>query len=98
MGSCSSKTHLPFPLPLHGHAAPCLTQIYLARGRLLGGSSGTNATLYHRGTSVDYDSWGLEGWTSKDVLDWFVKAECYGDGEWLGRRARPRWVEGGSGD
>ncbi|GLC45037.1 hypothetical protein PLESTB_001461800 [Pleodorina starrii] len=55
-------------------------EIYLARGRLLGGSSGTNATLYHRGTPADYDSWGLEGWTSKDVLDWFVKAECYGDG------------------
>ncbi|GIL70388.1 hypothetical protein Vretimale_3577 [Volvox reticuliferus] len=55
-------------------------EIYLARGRLLGGSSGTNATLYHRGTPADYDSWGLEGWTSKDVLDWFIKAECYADG------------------
>ncbi len=72
--------------------SPCLTfcrhdllrcpspQIYLARGRLLGGSSGTNATLYHRGTPADYDAWGLEGWASKDVLDWFVKAENYVDG------------------
>lgn len=55
-------------------------EIYLARGRLLGGSSGTNATLYHRGTPADYDAWGLEGWASKDVLDWFVKAENYVDG------------------
>lgn len=62
--------------------ACCLVgpQIYLARGRLLGGSSGTNATLYHRGTPADYDAWGLEGWASKDVLDWFVKAENYVDG------------------
>lgn len=58
------------------------TQIYLARGRMLGGSSGSNATLYHRGSAADYDAWGLEGWSSKDVLDWFVKAECYADGAW----------------
>ncbi|PNW75136.1 hypothetical protein CHLRE_12g514200v5 [Chlamydomonas reinhardtii] len=55
-------------------------EIYLARGRMLGGSSGSNATLYHRGSAADYDAWGLEGWSSKDVLDWFVKAECYADG------------------
>ncbi|PNH05787.1 Choline dehydrogenase [Tetrabaena socialis] len=56
-------------------------EVYLARGRMLGGSSGSNATLYHRGTPADYDSWGIEGWAAKDVLDWFVRSECYGDGE-----------------
>ena len=47
----------------------------MARGKLLGGSSSTNATLYHRGTPADYDAWGVPGWTSKDVLTWFTKCE-----------------------
>lgn len=50
-------------------------QIYLARGKLLGGSSATNATLYHRGTAADYDAWGVPGWTSQDALRWFIQAE-----------------------
>ncbi|PSC67760.1 glucose-methanol-choline oxidoreductase [Micractinium conductrix] len=50
-------------------------QIYMARGRLLGGSSATNATLYHRGAAADYDAWGVPGWGAADVLPWFVKAE-----------------------
>ena len=55
-------------------------QIYLARGKLLGGSSSTNATLYHRGTAADYDAWGLPGWGSKEALDWFIRAEDNGRG------------------
>lgn len=54
-------------------------QIYMARGRLLGGSSSTNATLYHRGAAADYDSWGIDGWRSEDVLRWFVQAETNAD-------------------
>lgn len=50
-------------------------EIYLARGRLLGGSSSTNATLYHRGAAADYDGWGVPGWRSEDVLPWFRAAE-----------------------
>lgn len=50
-----------------------------ARGRLLGGSSATNATLYHRGAAGDYDAWGVEGWSSEDVLSWFVQAETNAD-------------------
>ena len=50
-------------------------QIYVARGKLLGGSSSTNATLYHRGTAEDYDSWGVPGWGSKDALEWFLACE-----------------------
>lgn len=50
-------------------------QVYLARGKVVGGSSSTNATLYHRGTPQDYDSWGVPGWGSKDVLTWFTKCE-----------------------
>jgi hypothetical protein len=50
-------------------------EVYLARGRLLGGSTSTNATLYHRGTASDYDSWGVPGWASQDVLEYFKRAE-----------------------
>ncbi len=53
-------------------------QVYLARGKTLGGSSATNATLYLRGTAQDYDAWGLDGWRGDDVLDWFKSAESNG--------------------
>lgn len=57
-----------------------LSQVYLARGKTLGGSSATNATLYLRGSPADYDSWGLEGWGSSDVLPWFVNGETNSKG------------------
>jgi hypothetical protein len=60
---------------------------YLARGKLLGGSSSTNATLCHRGTAEDYNSWGLPGWTADDVLPWFVSLEdnpAFGDSKYHG--------------
>jgi fatty acid photodecarboxylase len=50
-------------------------RVYMARGRLLGGSSATNATLYHRGAAGDYDGWGVDGWGSADVAPWFVASE-----------------------
>jgi choline dehydrogenase-like flavoprotein len=53
--------------------------IYLPRGAVLGGSSSTNATLYMRGAAADYDKWGIPGWSSKEVLDWFKKAEGNAD-------------------
>lgn len=56
-------------------------EVYLARGKLLGGSSATNATLYMRGTAADYDGWGLDGWRAADVLPWFVAAESNSRGE-----------------
>ena len=54
-------------------------QIYLPRGRLLGGSSSTNATLYHRGAAADYDAWGIPGWGSKEALEWFKSCESNRD-------------------
>lgn len=54
-------------------------QIYLPRGKVLGGSSSTNATLYMRGAAADYDSWGIPGWSSQDVLSWFRMAETNAD-------------------
>lgn len=56
---------------------------YIARGKLLGGSSATNATLYHRGAKQDYAAWGVEGWGPDDVLPWFVGCEDNPDcGAW----------------
>jgi len=55
-------------------------EVYVARGKALGGSSCTNATLYHRGSAADYDSWGLEGWKSDELVKWFVQAENFEDG------------------
>ncbi len=54
-------------------------QIYLPRGKVLGGSSSTNATLYMRGSAGDYDSWGIPGWTSEEALRWFKMAETNAD-------------------
>jgi choline dehydrogenase-like flavoprotein len=64
-------------------------EVYLARGRTLGGSSATNATLYLRGSAADYDGWGLDGWRSGDVLPWFVAAEnnaAFAEGPYHGKR------------
>ncbi|SCB58606.1 choline dehydrogenase [Rhizobium aethiopicum] len=49
-----------------------------ARGRVLGGSSSINGMNWVRGSPWDYDSWaamGLEGWSYKDVLPYFRRAE-----------------------
>ena len=49
--------------------------IHLARGRALGGSSATNALLYHRGTAEDFDSWACDGWGSAEMLRAFKRVE-----------------------
>ncbi len=53
----------------------CVWLCVQARGRLLGGSSSTNATLYLRGAKEDYDAWGVDGWRGDDVLPWFTAVE-----------------------
>lgn len=53
-------------------------KIYHPRGKVLGGSSSTNAMAYIRGQREDYDSWasnGCEGWSYNDVLPYFKKSE-----------------------
>ena len=53
-------------------------QIACPRGRLLGGCTSVNGTIYIRGNRRDYDDWatrGNEGWRFADVLPWFVKHE-----------------------
>ncbi|HEX5851923.1 MAG TPA: GMC family oxidoreductase N-terminal domain-containing protein, partial [Solirubrobacteraceae bacterium] len=53
-------------------------ELYMPRGKALGGSSSMNAMLYVRGRPLDYDGWeaqGAPGWGYADVLAYFVKAE-----------------------
>lgn len=53
-------------------------QIACPRGRLLGGCTSINGTVYMRGNRRDYDDWaarGNEGWRYTDVLPWFMKHE-----------------------
>ncbi len=49
---------------------------YWPRGKVLGGSSAINATIWIRGSKRDFDSWG-EGWTWEDVLPEFRALESY---------------------
>jgi choline dehydrogenase len=52
--------------------------IYYPRGKVLGGSSSVNAMIYIRGHVSDYDEWaalGNQGWSFKEVLPYFKKAE-----------------------
>jgi choline dehydrogenase len=51
----------------------------LPRGRVLGGSSSTNAMLWYRGAPADYDAWadaGAPGWAYADLLPYFRRSEA----------------------
>lgn len=45
------------------------------RGRVLGGSSSINGTMYTRGSAGDFDRWQLPGWAWSDVLPIFKEME-----------------------
>jgi len=52
--------------------------IYLCRGKTLGGSSCVNVMLYHRGDEADYRAWeaaGAEGWGPDAVLPYFKSSQ-----------------------
>jgi choline dehydrogenase-like flavoprotein len=53
------------------------------RGRVIGGSSSTNAMAYVRGHRDDYDRWaraGLAGWSYESVLPYFKRQENWAGG------------------
>ena len=57
--------------------------IECARGKIVGGSSSTNAMAYCRGHPRDYDRWassGLPGWSYADVLPYFRRQESWAGG------------------
>lgn len=67
-------------------------RVECARGKVIGGSSSTNAMAYVRGNRGDYDRWaanGLADWSYEKVLPYFRKQES-----WEGGASRYR---GGSG-
>lgn len=52
--------------------------LYVPRGKGIGGSSSMNAMLYVRGCAADYDGWaaeGCEGWSWEEVLPYFKRSE-----------------------
>jgi choline dehydrogenase len=53
----------------------CDRRVPLPRGKVLGGSSSTNAMIYVRGNALDYDEWGVKGWSWSELLPYFLKAE-----------------------
>ena len=53
-------------------------KLFIPRGKVLGGSSSTNAMAYVRGNAADYNEWaslGNKGWSYNDVLPYFIKSE-----------------------
>ncbi|WP_028717189.1 GMC family oxidoreductase [Paracoccus sp. J39] len=65
-------------------------RIFVPRGKILGGSSAINGTVYNRGQPIDYDTWaqmGCRGWSYADVLPFYKKMEStsLGKDEFRGR-------------
>jgi choline dehydrogenase len=57
---------------------------YLPRGRVVGGTSSMNTMVYTRGHAHDYDEWsrlGCDGWSYREVLPYFRRAEDNERGE-----------------
>ena len=50
-------------------------RIYEPRGKMLGGCSGMNAMLWIRGNPLDYDGWGIDGWSWDEVRPFFERIE-----------------------
>lgn len=58
-------------------------KVECARGKIVGGSSSTNAMAYVRGNPADYDGWaqsGLDGWSYAHALPYFQKQETWEGG------------------
>jgi len=65
----------------HKEKACADRDIYLPRGKALGGSSCINVMLYHRGDKKDYEKWSEATgarhlWSPDSVLPYFKKAEA----------------------
>jgi choline dehydrogenase len=75
-------------------------RIQLPRGRTLGGSSSTNAMIYIRGNHLDYDEWGVPGWSWSELMPYFLRAEDNerGASEWHGAGGPLPVSEGRSGN
>ncbi|KVQ61100.1 GMC family oxidoreductase [Burkholderia territorii] len=50
-------------------------EIACPRGRIFGGCTSVNGTVYIRGHRQDYDDWAIDGWRYDDVLPFFKRHE-----------------------
>ena len=58
-------------------------KMHTPRGKVLGGSSSINGLVYVRGNPHDFDRWeeeGAHGWSYRDVLPYFRRAESWSGG------------------
>src|SRR3984957_19919928 len=49
--------------------------VWFTQAKVIGGGSSINAQLYTRGNPGDYDSWGCDVWSYREVLPYFKRAE-----------------------
>ncbi len=54
---------------------PYMPLIPLPRGKVVGGSSQVNTCIALRGQPLDYDEWGLDGWSWEECLPAFKRLE-----------------------
>ncbi|MBX3014373.1 MAG: mycofactocin system GMC family oxidoreductase MftG [Caldilineaceae bacterium] len=57
---------------------PQADPMFLPRGRVMGGSTAVNATIFLRGVPEDYDDWAAQGndrWRFQELLPFFCKNE-----------------------
>ena len=50
-------------------------ELSLPRGKVVGGSSAVNATFALRGSPLDYDAWGIPGWSWAELMPEFIALE-----------------------
>jgi choline dehydrogenase len=58
-------------------------RMHTPRGKVLGGSSSINGLVYIRGNPLDFERWrqeGATGWSYRDVLPYFKRAETREEG------------------
>jgi choline dehydrogenase len=58
-------------------------RLHTPRGKVLGGSSSINGLVYVRGNPLDFERWesqGARGWSYREVLPYFKRAERRADG------------------
>jgi choline dehydrogenase len=85
-----SALSIPMNMPkydwgYHTESEPQLggRRLHTPRGKVLGGSSSINGMVYVRGNALDYERWeseGAAGWSYRDVLPYFRRAESRAGG------------------
>ena len=85
-----SALSIPMNMPkynwfYHSEPEPHLNgrRMHTPRGKVLGGSSSINGLVYIRGNPMDFERWaseGAHGWSYRDVLPYFKRAESRQEG------------------